>query len=208
MAIDYHSSLSRFQSDLLKATIYHELSHASQYTKLGTTWYSQFVNAILAEILAHPSGALNPYGDGHSSNSPIIALGEAWGYHMEHFLADQRYGVTTSEVDEAWGVFQPSLTMPTHTYINAIENFVPSLTADPFHWIPKGVMEDLMDDGAEPPPTHVIDQVSGLTIAQIFAAFQSDITTIPQYKARLLQQIGASPTLTANINNLFTSYNF
>lgn len=87
---------------------YHEMSHASHYSKVGTDWYSQFVNAELAEIVNHPSGNLNPYGDGHSSNSPIIALGEAWAYHMGHYLADQRYGVNASKTNEGRGYFYPN----------------------------------------------------------------------------------------------------
>ncbi len=68
-------------------------------------------------------------------------------------------------------------------------------------------MEDLIDNG-EPPATFVNDQISGLTTSQIFSPLQSDVTTIPQYKARLLQQIGANSITTTNINNLFTSYGF
>src|SRR6185437_16437851 len=80
---------------LLKETIYHEMSHASHYTQVGTAWYTQFVNAELAEIVSHPSGNLNPYGDGHSSNSPIIALGEAWAYHIGQYFTELRYGNTS-----------------------------------------------------------------------------------------------------------------
>jgi hypothetical protein len=82
----------------------------------------------------------------------------------------------------------------------------PNLQTDPFRWMPKGLMYDLMDNG-EPPATHVNDVVSGYTIAQIFAALQSDVTTVSQYKARLLQQNPGNPT-NANLNALFTSYGF
>lgn len=76
---------------VLKYINIHEISHASQYSKLGTTWYSQLINAELNQIYNYPSCQYNPYGQGASpSYSPIIALGEAWGYHMEHFLTDQR----------------------------------------------------------------------------------------------------------------------
>lgn len=71
------------------------MSHASHYTKVGTGWYTQFVNAELAEIVSHPSGPLNPDGDGTTSNSPIIALGEGWAYHMGHFLANRTYGFSS-----------------------------------------------------------------------------------------------------------------
>ena len=213
MAIDYHTDLATFHSDWLKATIYHELSHASQYNKLGTNWYTQFVNAELAESVKHPNAndRFNPYGDGGSAtNSPIIALGEAWGYHMEHFLADQQYGVNASDVTENWGLFPHSTIIPftAHPYIDAIEGFVPSLSSDPFHWIPKGAMEDLMDN--TPLETTVNDQVSGFTISQLFNALQSDVTTVQQYKARILSQNPVLPngTTSAQVTALFTSYNY
>lgn len=71
------------------------MTYASDYTKVGTVWYTQFVNAELAEIAAHPGAndPLNPYGNGKTGNSPIIALDEGWAYHAGHFLTDQRYGL-------------------------------------------------------------------------------------------------------------------
>ena len=189
---------------LLKETIYHEMSHASHYTQVGTTWYTQFVNAELAEIVAHPSGSLNPYGDGHSSNSPIIALGEAWAYHMGHFLADQRYGVNAScHIEQPGHTFCPNGT--NHPHIDVLENFDPNYTPDPFSWIPKGLMEDLIDN--TPTETFpVIDNVNGFTIAQLFNALQSDVTTIPAYRARFIQQNPGNQT--TNVTSLFAQYHY
>src|SRR5690348_11923031 len=213
MAINYRTNINSFKSDWIKELIYHELSHASQYSKVGTNWYSQFVNAELAEIVKFPSGKYNPYGDGGSSNSPIIALGEGWAYHMGHYLADQRYGVNASCANEGQQYSYcpnpndiPPLTKYPH--IDVLEYFFPNYSSDNFRWIPKGLMEDLMDTGEPSYYTLVNDQVSGITISQLFAALQSDVTTVPQYKARLLQQLNANNTLTTNINNLFASYNY
>lgn len=64
-----------------------------------------------------------------------------------------------------------------------------------------------MDNG-EPAFTHVNDQVTGLTIAQIFTPLQSDVSSLSQYRTKLLQQIEATPTQTNNINNLFSSYGY
>jgi hypothetical protein len=213
MAINYRTNINSFKSDWIKELIYHELSHASQYSKVGTNWYSQFVNAELAEIVKFPSGKYNPYGDGGSSNSPIIALGEGWAYHMGHYLADQRYGVNASCANEGQQYSYcpnpndiPPLTK--HLHIDVLEYFFPNYSSDNFRWIPKGLMEDLMDTGEPSYYTLVNDQVSGITISQLFAALQSDVTTVSQYKARLLQQLNANNTLTTNINNLFASYNY
>jgi hypothetical protein len=152
--------------------------------------------------VAHPSGQYNPYGDGTTSNSPIIALGEAWGYHMGHFLAEQRYPTTASCQSEQIG---GSSYCGNDAHINVLENFDPNLTVDPFHWIPKGLIEDLMDFTNETrPPQAVNDAVSGYTIQQIFNALQSDINSPQQYRDRFLQQNGFNQ----QVINLFTEYHY
>ena len=67
-----------------------------------------------------------------------------------------------------------------------------------------------MDNG-EPAVTLVNDQVSGFTISQIFASFQTDVITVQQYKARLITQnpnTVTNPNLSFQISNLFASYNY
>lgn len=86
-----------------------------------------------------------------------------------------------------------------------LENFNPNLS-DPFKWIPKGLMWDLMDNTAEPPKTSVNDQVFGFTTQQIFAALQSDVSSVSAYKSRLIQQNAGYQT--TQVNALFTSYNY
>ena len=70
----------------------------------------------------------------------------------------------------------------------------------------KGLMWDMMDNTAEPPQTSVNDQVYGFTIQQIFAALQSDATSISSYRSRLIQQNAGYQT--TQISALFTSYNY
>ena len=210
MAIDYHKAdMSTFTSDFIKETLYHELSHASHYTQVGTGWYSNLVNAELSQIAAHPlpSDPFNPYGISTSTDAPIIALGEAWGYHMGHFLADQRYGTLGSCQKEQAGGSNYCPNPPTntdHPHIKVLEAFNPNLGTDPFNWIPKGLMEDLIDATNETYP--ITDNVSGFTISQLFNGLQSDVSTLQQYRARLIQQ---NPTISAtNITNLFGQYNY
>ena len=92
-----------------------------------------------------------------------------------------------------------------HLHIDVLEYFKPTLPSDPFKWIPKGLMENLMDNG-EPLQTLVNDQVSGFTIAQIFSALQIDVTKLSQYKAKLLLQNNYGQQ--TQINNLFISYGY
>lgn len=211
MALDYHrDNLAELTSDGLKETIYHESSHASQYLNIGLNAYADFVDAELRQIIAHsdPNDPLNPYGPGNSADAPFIAVGESWGYHMGHFLADQRYGIrascTSEQIDaNGFGIFIcPNGT--NHPHIDVLERFDPNLPTDPFNWIPKGLLEDMMDNTNEFNP--VIDRVSGFTIQQLFDALQSDITSPQQYRDRLLQQNGNNQAI--EVINLFSQYNY
>ncbi|MBS1610945.1 MAG: hypothetical protein JSS70_19760 [Bacteroidetes bacterium] len=149
---------------------------------------------------------LRPYGDGNSLNSPIIALGEAWGYFMGLYLAHQKYNIDPGSFKGDANVSSQQSGLGDFDGI-ALENFNPNLAGDPFRWIPKGLMEDLRDVNNETrPPLFVNDVVGGFTIQQIFAALQSDIRTIPAYRDRLIQQNPSNQT--AQINALFGQYNY
>lgn len=94
-------------------------------------------------------------------------------------------------------------------HIDVEENFNSNLGRDPFKWIPKGLMEDLMDN--IPGEFVVNDPVSGFTISQVFNALQSDVGTVPQYRARLITQnpnTVANSNLSTKITTLFASYHY
>lgn len=73
--------------------------------------------------------------------------------------------------------------------------------------ISKELMQDLMDvTNKTNPPGVINDAVSGVTISQLFAALQSDVTTVPQYRGRLiLQNSGFSAKA---VINLFGQYHY
>lgn len=134
-----------------------------------------------------------------------IGLGETRGDHMGHFLAEQRYGVKGScQIEQSGGLKYCPTTNTFHPHIDVLELFDPNFSADPFKWIPKGLMEDLIDNTNEIRP--IIDNIGGVTITQLFNALQSDIVTVPQYRARLITQ---NPTISAtDITNLFGQYHY
>ena len=125
---------------------------------------------------------------------------------MGHFFADQRYGVLGSCQFEQKGGFSYCPGGGAHPHIDVLENYIPTLGTDPFHWIPKGIMEDLIDIGEPTANTLVNDQVSGFSIQQIFSALQSDIVSMPQYRSRFIQQNPGNQTTA--ITNLFVSYGY
>ncbi|HYM94522.1 MAG TPA: hypothetical protein VET23_10310, partial [Chitinophagaceae bacterium] len=104
MGISYRAPSSDYTSmysDDLKETVYHELTHAAQYSALSNSWYTSFVDAEANEIANTAFSVNSPYGDGSNTvNSPIIALGESWAYHMGQYLADKQYGSASRPAGE------------------------------------------------------------------------------------------------------------
>lgn len=191
------------------------MSHATHYTKAGANWYTQFVYAELAEIAAHLGGndVLNPYGRGTTANSPIIALGEGWAYHAGHFLADQRFGFQSSNIGEQGETYTSNSPVNgLSSHLNLLEDFDPvnRRAADPFSWIPQGLLYDLMDNRNDnntfPFRVPLNDVVSGYTNQQFCSALQSDVTSLQQFRARLLSQNGNSQA--TGVNSIFAFYGY
>jgi hypothetical protein len=214
LALDYFSEDSNGNNSMLSDHIvsitYHELSHAAHYNKVGNTTYTQFVNAEITEIANYSiccNSTTDPYGPGTDAVSPIIALGEGWAYHMGHYMADIKYGVNGSCESEENQLNCPNSTKTAHPHIDVLETFDPGLLTYSFHWIPKGLMLDLMDNTPnETYGTGLPDQVSGYTNQQIFNALQSDVKSVGDFKARLLQQNNNSQQV--QVDNLVQFYGY
>jgi hypothetical protein len=119
-------------------------------------------------------------------------------------LANQRYRINAyKQIEQPGYEYDPNGT--NHPDIDVSEYFEPSYTTDPFYWIPKGIFEELIDNG-DPTFTLVNDQVLGFPTVQIFYSYESDVTSVPAYKARFIQQNPGNQT--SQITNLFASYNY
>lgn len=190
-------------SDRIKTTVYHELGHAAHYQALPSNsrnyWWIGNVHYI-----AHIGSQANPYGDGTHSGAPKCAVIEMWGYHIGHTIADAAYGLQSSgEIRIQPGEWKYNNSgRSSHWW--ALEDYNPTLTTDPTRWMPLGVLHDLMDDRVESTP--VSDNVSGFNNSQIFNALQSDVTSIPQYRVRFLQQNSNNQSVA--VNTLFSSYGY
>ena len=106
---------------------------------MGDFTYGQFVTAVEAEIARHTVSdpQFSPYGTGTTSNSPIIAISEAWGGYIGHLFTSRRYGFNNGGAvrnDNVW-VFNGAL-LDAHQRV--LEEFNPNLDPgdDPFAWIP------------------------------------------------------------------------
>ncbi|MEO6358137.1 MAG: hypothetical protein ABIU77_04415 [Ferruginibacter sp.] len=201
-----YGSTAAVLSDNVKGNIYHELTHTVQYQNLGTAWYTSLFNAEVTEIL---TSANKPYSPGTDANGPIIALGESWAYYMGHYMADKTYGTSASCQKEQRGASPTcNFNATGHPHIDVEENFNPNLGTDPFKWIPQGVYQDLRDNTNEILPLGFVnDNVSNFTNQQMAAAFQSNIFTLQDYKAKLIL-LNPTNTTIAQVNNFFVQYHY
>ncbi len=205
---------------------YHELTHAAHYNKVGNAWYSEFAIAEFGEIfLNFLTPGEKPYGDGTGGRAGYVGLGESWAYHMGHVMTDIKYGGINMFVFEQGFAYQNNnihnivnntIVFPAvastglNAHLNLLEDFSPLRTNDPFAWIPQGLFYDLVDNRNDelqnPQRIPLNDGVSSYTIQELFNAIDDDITTIPAYRIRLLQE--NSNRDAAGVTTIFNFYNF
>jgi len=149
----------------------------------------------------------SPFGNGIDNNvnyhADIVAIRQAFAQHFAHFLSDRIYG-TSAETFELQAKTWTS-DLSTSSNLKFIEEFNPKIfpPADYFHWIPVGIINDLMDTNNESSP--VIDNVSGFTFHDIQTALFNKPTTMEQFKSLLK---GISLNQSIQIDQLFASYGY
>ncbi|GAB2653341.1 hypothetical protein GCM10027036_03290 [Flavihumibacter cheonanensis] len=196
-------------NDKLTELCYHELTHAAHYKKAGTAWYNNFVQAEINQIIANFNQSDAPYGPKNTPDAPIIALGESWAYHTGHYLTNLKYGALSGsffEQGEPYSNDSPISGLSSN--LNLLENFNPTILRDPFNWIPQGLYYDLMDNRNDDQGDYVplFDNVAGYTFQQLFNSLDSDVSSIQNYKIRLLNENGNNQA--TGVNTIFTFYGY
>ena len=69
----------------------HELSHASHFAQVGTSYWNQYILYVL-EAFVLEGGSI--YGNGSGDSSGYCEVGEMWAYYMQSKLCYERYGGT------------------------------------------------------------------------------------------------------------------
>ena len=203
-------------AEALSETMLHEQVHAAHYNKVGNAWWADFVNAELQEMATTNNP---PYGNGNTANSPLIALGESWGFYMGHFLTNMKYG-GGSVGWNAQGFFygngvirQDGVDVAItglNAHLNLLEDFSPLRGVDPFRWIPRGLYYDLLDNRNDnlqtPVRVPLVDDVLNYSNESFFNALDADIRSLPNYRTRLLSENGNSQA--GGVNTIFNFYGF
>ena len=70
-------------------SVVHELAHASHFSKVGTSYWNQYICYILESFLI--SGGTT-YGAGDGAYAGHCEVGEMWAYYMESMMHKERYG--------------------------------------------------------------------------------------------------------------------
>lgn len=78
---------SKSYADIWASTV-HEMAHASHFSKVGNSYWNEYIYYILESFVM--SG--NCYGDGSLDRSGYCEVGEMWAYFMESKFYQQRYG--------------------------------------------------------------------------------------------------------------------
>ena len=71
------------------SSVIHELSHASHYSKVGNTYWNEYIWYIVESYIR--TGGMT-YGDGTLDRAGYCEVGEMWAYFVESLVYHERYG--------------------------------------------------------------------------------------------------------------------
>jgi hypothetical protein len=176
---------------------FHELAHASHFEKVGSSYWTKYINYIIT---------YDSYGDGTGNNVGVCALGEAWAYHMGYLLTLAEFrnvGGTTdnSEIEvagfEDFTPFaRPGVDINRNRRNGAIFRWE--------GWIPGGIMLDLIDTNADNYRAGFTDNAEGYTNEDIYNALDWGIESPQEFRDRLLRESGDRDR--NDVINLFEGY--
>jgi hypothetical protein len=206
MSLGYNV-IQRWRSDKVKALMYHELSHAAHYNKVGQQWWNSLVYSELSTIVRWFKTNFEPYGDGSDGvASEYASVAESWAEHVARLMCDRQYGQNSTTVGGSSRNYTNDSPVPGLTsHLNYLEDYNPNDLNNSFRWIPEGIYYDLTDVRNEF-QSPVTDGVSNFTNAQMFNALDADVTSMPQYRVRLLQENGNNQA--TQVTELFNQYHY
>lgn len=189
-------------SDEKRSTVYHEMTHVSQYAMAGPVWWEAYVRYIIGIAFTNQP---SPYGDGSSPGAGRAELTEGMAYAFENIIADRKYGLLHSNSG-----FPNS-----NRYINLGERLRFRDNANEF--IPSGLYFDLFDENGVYPPEMTEQEPNGVDDLVSNFPFETQVQiiglplmeSIEQFQNRLWQFNGSTSGNTLNnYIQLFQSYGY
>lgn len=212
MALGFTEYSQFFKSEYVKSLMYHELSHAAHFQKIGQFSYNDLVTAETYTVTKYfLNSTLRPYGDGSDgAHSNFIALGESWANYIEQVFTDRHYGsnCATYNINGYFYTANAPVTGLNSSRINYLEDYSPYRIENTIRWLPIGLYYDLLDNRNDLVGTRIAldDQVSGYTNKQFFDALDGDIKSPQNFKQRLLLENNNNQV--QGVNTIFTFYNY
>ena len=145
------------------------------------------------------------YGYFGSSQNQLTAMWQAFAQHLGHTIANQVFGYAEYNFVLQGKTWSSSGGISSSS--KYLEEFDPNIgqPADYLHWIPVGLINDLMDNNNSADPIGIVDNVSGFTYSEIQAAYYTEPLTMLDFKDALKS---IKPAQAAAIDQLFNSYGY
>jgi hypothetical protein len=181
---DVHVGMDFDNTRDVKSLAYHEIAHASHFTYVGANYWFQLA---LAEALAWG------WGDQNSTDGGRIAICESWAEYLAWHMFAMRFNLPFI------------LTEVLEEIRNENENHVPIGV----HWdlqdFPMDVTVacDVEEGQGWTRCDEIRDDVSNLTVAQLFQILTSDVTSPQIYRDRVISVYNQNAVL---VNMLFDDY--
>ncbi|KAB7528423.1 hypothetical protein F8C76_11200 [Flagellimonas olearia] len=183
-------------TDKVYETTFHELAHASHFNTVGSRYWIKYINYIIT---------YGVYGDGHGKNSEMVALGEAWGYHMGYYLIIKEFGANNRVLTtSAFENFDPRLKPNRVGKSRYSDSYGNRHNIGWTGWIPGGLILDIIDSNKDEIREGCFDKVSGYGLKDVFEALDSDIDSPQKFRNRLLKENNNMDS--KDLVDLFTAY--
>jgi len=151
-----------------------------------------------------------PFGDNipnsfYDYKPGVVAVWQSFSQHLGHTIADRIYGSGASDFQLQGKQWVSDISNSSSK--KYLEEFDPQVGVpnDYFSWIPVGIINDLMDNTPDLPPSSVIDNVSGFTYYEIQTALFDQPGSIIDFRNSLKT---IKPSQALEIDALFASYGY
>lgn len=188
LILDKKAEESAIRSDKISELVYHELSHASHFTKVGSSFWNRYVNAVINNAFKDFN---DPYGDCKKNEGDLISLSESWAYYRGYFITWTKY----NQYSQNWNQY----------YWSKLEDDIW------YSCMSYQVYFDLWDGPYEGTTNGVVDEVNGgdyhnpnFTNRKMFDCLEPQIDAPYKYRDLFIQRYGSSQA--SAIRKLYQSY--
>lgn len=179
----------------ISETMYHELAHASHFSKVGSQFWGIYVNEIINNSFRDFE---NPYAGCQSANGGLISISEAWAFYRGYWFSWLKYNSVNALGNFYWDALETWTTSPAQGAEGCIRH--------PFFW-------DIFDDANWEPNNGITDKVNGgswvspnFTNQKMFDCMENTTRSPQQYRDLFIQRYGQSQA--SQINQLFQTYGY